>query len=418
MKESKNKKIVFISHSDTLGGAAIFTLRLMRELRRMGHSVKMLVMHRYGDDPDVVKVGNSLSRGYNFLGERLQIILQNGFSRKKLFQVSTGFFGLNLLNNRYIREADVIMIGWINQGLISLNTIRRLASGKQRVIWTMHDMWCMTGICHHAAECTHYMNGCGDCPFLGRKASSTDLSRRTWLRKKKVYENSDIRFVAVSSWQRQKALQSSLMAKSDLTRIPNAFPVEDFPPHAILPGSFPGTKDFKNIISFGAARIDDPIKGVEYAIEALNILVEREPWIAANSVAVFFGYVRDPNTFNNLRFPHLHVGRITNPLSLQQLYATSKVILSTSLYETLGGTLIEGMSCGAVPVSFGMGGQIDIIDHLQTGYIAEYLDSNDIANGILWAYKANLSRETLHKKIKERFSASAIAKRYLALSDR
>ena len=188
-----------------------------------------------------------------------------------------------------------------------------------------------------------------------------------------------------------------------------------------MPGDFPGTKGFKNIIVFGAARIDDPGKGVEYAIDALNRPVEIAPELAAKSVAVFLGHVRNPNTFNDLRFPHIHVGTISNQLSLHSnstLTANSKVVLSTSLVDTLPSTLIEGMSCGAAPVSFGMGGHIDIIDHLQTGYIARYLDSNDIADGIIWALSSGIRRDKQHKAIADRFSANAIALRYLALIDR
>ena len=410
--------IVFLSHSDIVGGAAIVTYRLMCEMRRMGHDVKMLVFNKEGDDKDVVRVGNNFTRNIKFLTERFDIYLHNGFSRKNLFRVSTGRYGFSLRRNRYVRRADVVMLGWINQGLISLTEIRRIAQSGKRVIWTMHDMWCMTGICHHSGDCDRFRQLCGECPFLGGKDNPGDMSHRVWLRKKTIFDKTDIRFVAISSWQRQKALDSSLLAGRDMTRIPNAFPVESFPPKPILPGDFPGTKGFKNIIVFGAARIDDPVKGVQYAIEALNLLVEQAPEFAAGSVAVFFGNVRNPDIFHELNFPHIHVGTINNPLSLQQLYANSKVVLSTSLVETLPGTLIEGMSCGAVPVSFSMGGQIDIIDHLQTGYLANYLDSRDIARGIMWAITSGIRRDRQHKVVVDRFSATAIARRYLALIER
>lgn len=413
------KNIVFLSHSDTLGGAAIVSYRLMCELRQMGYSVKMLVFNRNSDDPDVIAVGNGLSRRFAFMAERADIFFHNGFSRKNLFKVSTGGFGINMRFNRYLEQADVIMVNWINQGLISLGGLRYLASTGKRIIWTMHDMWCMTGICHHAYECERYKDMCGDCPFLGTNDRPDDLSHRVWLRKKNIYNKSkNIRFVAISSWQREKARESSLLSDMDVSLIPNAFPVDSFPYKPIREGAFPGTKGFKNIITFGAARLDDPVKGLQYAIDALNLLVLRAPEFAAKSVAVFFGNVRNPHIFEDLRFPHIHVGTINDPVALQQLYATSKIVLSTSLYETLPGTIIEGMSCGAVPVAFGRGGQTDIIDHEETGYVAEYLDCDDVANGILWAASAGIRRDRLHKVVVDKFSANAIARRYLTLIDR
>lgn len=410
-------KIVVLSHSDILGGAAIVSFRLMQEFRRLGHQVKMLVFNKQSDDPDVIQVGNNISRSFVFLAERLDIFLHNGLSRKELFKVSSGRYGLNLANNSYVKEADAVMLNWINQGLLSLSAIRRMGREGKKIIWTMHDMWCMTGICHYAHECERYMQFCGECPFLKSKHLN-DMSHRVWLRKKSLYDTTKIRFVSISSWQRQNALQSSLMAERDITRIPNAFPVDSFPVKPIRPGEFPGTKGFKNIIVFGAARLDIPIKGLKYAIEALNILVEEHPEFAAKSVAVFYGNVRDAEIFNTLRFPHLLTGTINDPLALQQLYSHAKIVLSTALYEILPGTLIEGMSSGAIPVAFGMGGQVDIIDHKENGYIAEYLNSRDVAEGILWAAASGIKREKQHQYVVNRFSANAIANRYLALIER
>ena len=54
-----------------------------------------------------------------------------------------------------------------------------IALGKP-VIWTMHDMWCMTGICHHAGDCRGYLKKCGNCPLLGKRGGDNDLSHKIW----------------------------------------------------------------------------------------------------------------------------------------------------------------------------------------------------------------------------------------------
>ena len=100
---------------------------------------------------------------------------------------------------------------------------------------------------------------------------------------------------------------------------------------------------------------------------------------------------------------------------LRQLYASSKVVLSTSLYETLPGTLIEGQAAGCVPVSFGQGGQKDIIDHKKTGYIAEYKSPESIADGIMWALENAPERNALHNEVHNRFAADVVAQRYIDL---
>ena len=133
------------------------------------------------------------------------------------------------------------------------------------------------------------------------------------------------------------------------------------------------------------------------------------------SEAVFFGSIRDASLLEQIRLPYRYIGRINDPKVIRQLYASSHVVISTSLYETLPGTLIEGQAAGCVPVSFGMGGQRDIIDHKVNGYIADYKSPQSIAEGIAWALNAAPDREMLHTSVRERFASDVIANKYLDL---
>ena len=40
--------------------------------------------------------------------------------------------------------------------MLSLKNIEKILASGKPVVWTMHDMWPCTGICHHARECTRY----------------------------------------------------------------------------------------------------------------------------------------------------------------------------------------------------------------------------------------------------------------------
>ena len=170
-----------------------------------------------------------------------------------------------------------------------------------------------------------------------------------------------------------------------------------------------------NLILFGAARIDDPIKGLNYTIDALNYIFDNNPEIATTSAIYFFGAMKNPELLDNLRFSHRWLGRINDFKIIRYLCGTAKVILSTSLYETLGGTLVEGQAGGAIPVTFGGDGREDVVEHLKTGYIARYKDYKDIAKGILWALESNISRESLHNSVRDKFSAPVIARKYIDL---
>ncbi len=278
-------------------------------------------------------------------------------------------------------------------------------------------MWNLTGVCHHAGECEGYLRepGCGHCPLMHGRAGVSDLSRRIWLRKRELYSKAGITFVAVSSWLADKCRRSTLMRGQRVEVIPNAFPVEDFYTVPKNPEAFPVLPSDKKLIVMGAERLDSPVKGLRYAVEALNRLADGG---CADAMAVFFGGLRDPRALDGLRLPYVSLGTISDPAALRELYSRASAVLSSSLYETLPGTLIEGQAAGAFPVSFGEGGQPDIITHGRTGYIARYLDTADLAEGLRVALSKPVQREVLRESVAARFSAEAVAGRYLSLIGR
>ncbi|MBR6746367.1 MAG: glycosyltransferase, partial [Muribaculaceae bacterium] len=187
----EKKRIVLVSHNDRRGGAAIVTYRLMKTLQSLGHEADMLVFEKTVDDPHIHLLGSGTSRKYRFLKERLGIFCRNGFSRRQLFKVSTGTTGMDIANHPLVARADAIFLNWINQATVSLNEIARLGKLGKRIVWTMHDMWNMTGICHHAYSCCNYQEECGNCRYLGGMSGKGDLSHKIWSKKKGLYEQTD-----------------------------------------------------------------------------------------------------------------------------------------------------------------------------------------------------------------------------------
>ncbi len=411
----KNKKIVLITHSDTLGGAAIVTFRLMQALRREGLDARMVVFTKRSSEENVSYVGTRFERGVRFVLERLQLWFHLGYDRKNLFMVSTGNFAIGVHNHPWVKDADIVCLNWINQGLMGLKDIRKLHKMGKKLVWTMHDMWPFTGICHHAYECGYYMDTCGNCMFLSGGGHPDDLSHKIWERKKELYSNVPITFVAVSHWLEKKARQSSLLRDQRVMTIYNAFPVEQFYTTPARQIDSLRTSIKPNLIIMGAARLDDPIKGLPLAIEALNHIFDNHPEIATETAVYLFGEMRNPEILDTLRMSHRWLGRINDFKILAYLYASAKVVISPSLYESLSGTLIEGQAAGAIPVTFGGDGRDDIVEHLKTGYIARYKDTDDFANGIMWALKSDISREDLHKSVEDRFGSRNIARKYIDL---
>lgn len=410
-------KIVLVNHSDSRGGASVVTVRLMEALAAEGAEVSMLVVHKAADDTRVQTAAGGLRCKIPFLAEHARIFAQNGFTRRELFAVSIATDGLPLSAHPLVREADVVLLNWVNQGMLSLDEIGRMAAAGKKIIWTMHDMWNATGVCHHAGECRRFTlsPGCGYCPLLHGRAGENDLSRRTWRRKKALYDGADIHFVAVSSWLERKCRESSLLCRCRISVIPNAFPVEEFYIEPRRSRTDMGLPEGKRLIVMGAARLDDPVKGLGLAVEALNRLADAG---RSDAHAVFFGAIRNPEALAELRLPYTALGPVADKNFLRELYAQSTAVLSSSLYETLPGTLIEGQAAGCFPVSFGEGGQCDIIEQGMTGYIARYRDTADLAHGLETALDGLFDPQLLRRSVEAKFGAAAVARRYLEIMEK
>lgn len=382
-------KIAIATTSATLGGAAIATARMADALQQAGHQVELFTAD-----------GVTRSHTLPFLLERGEIYLRNGFSRPNLFKGSTARFGRRGLAEAILhQQPDAIILGWINQGFLSIHQVEKLLQSGKPVIWVMHDMWNLTGFCHHMLGCRRFTARCGRCPLLGSPTKEQDISRRGWEEKAALYKYPNLQLVAVSQWLAQEAKRSALLRDVEIPIVPNVFPLDSF---------LIGTKD-PGLIVMGAARLDEHIKGLPYAIEALNLLHDHP-----TAHVTFFGDLRNPSALDTLRLPYEHLGPL-NAEQVSQLLSRAEVVLSSSLYETFGLTLLEGQASGCIPVSFDRGGQTDIITHLKTGYLAPFGDVATLARGIRWALETPLSPQSLRSRVADRFSPQAVAASLLPL---
>lgn len=405
-------KVVVINHSDMQGGAAIVSLRLVHALQDAGVDARMLVIDRQSDDALVGVMGGKWRNKWNFLAERLGVFLRNGLRRDTLFKIDTGSHGINLVSHPWVKDADVVCLNWVNQGTLSLKNVKQLAQAGKPLVWTMHDMWNCTGVCHYSFECERYKEKCHSCPLLETKGN--DLSTVIQEKKRRLYEQAPIHFVAVSHWLAECCRQSTSMRDSNLSVIYNAFPINDFD-CSRLEGGFEGIPSDKKIIVMGARRLDVEVKGFKELIETSQYIARNKPELAARIHLVLYGDLHDKSLLSKIEIPCTYLGTIASTEQLSLLYRHSDIVLSTALYENLPGTLIEGQASGCLPVTFGKGGQADIVEHLKTGYIAEYKDAASVAQGIEWAIDAGVPREFLHSEVERKFAAPKIAQQYIDL---
>lgn len=133
--------VLLVNTSERTGGAAIAASRLMHALNRHGVNARMIVRQK---------------RGFPFYWERMVIWLHNRLSRRMLWYVDIANAGTDITLLPAFREADVIHLHWVNQGFLSLEVIDRILHSGKRIVWTMHDQWPYTAICHHSRDCRRF----------------------------------------------------------------------------------------------------------------------------------------------------------------------------------------------------------------------------------------------------------------------
>ncbi len=422
-------KILMINTSDHAGGAAIAAMRLLRALRKQGVEAKLLCrdssLAEADRSNDVVYLKRSWLTKLRFLLERLEIFIRNGFSRKGLFSVDTARWGNDITGLKEFREADVIHLHWVNQAMLSLTDVDKMLRTGKRVVWTMHDMWPFTGVCHQAADCGKWLTECSQCPQL-RKPSASDLSCRTFRRKRTLYgaHPGSIAFVGCSQWLAGLAGQSPLLKRQTITSIPNPIDTAYYTPAGTegQPSLAEvrqqlGLPTDKRLLLFTAFKVTDPNKGIGYLREAINILAREEPDMGKSLAIVLAG--REAETLKNA-FPieAIPMGYVASAERMRQLYQAADLLLMPTLMDNLPNTIMEAMACGTPCVAFSVGGTPQMVDTGINGYLAACRDSSDFAEGIRRVLSSQsytaLCRNARAKAVKA-YAEGAVAEQYLQL---
>ena len=408
-------RVLIINTAERIGGAAIAANRLMEALRNNGIKAKMLVRDKQTNDVSVVPLRKSWRKIFQFVWERVVIWAANGFTRRRLFAVDIANTGTDITVVPEFKQADVIHLHWVNQGMLSLKDVQKILESGKPVVWTMHDMWPFTGICHHAGTCNKYTQQCHHCELL-LKPHRKDLSYQVFRKKQKVFGKGQITFIACSHWLENLAKQSLLTQGHNVLSIPNAINTNLFQPrpkiHAREKLHLPQDK---KLLLFGSAKVTDKKKGINYLIDACKLIKEDYPELSKQLGVVLLG--GHTEQFVSLfPFPIYNMNYVSSEKELVDIYNAVDLYVTPSLQENLPNTIMEAMACGIPCVGFNIGGIPQMIDHLHNGYVVRYKSAEDLANGIHWTLTEGdyqtLSEEA-HRKVRNTYAENIVANQYI-----
>lgn len=375
-------RVLHINYSDSIGGAAIAAYRHHEAMRLNGIDSKMLVIHKGKNDPNVVKYKVSILKNFFYrIINKLFVKYYNFFA-----SWSWNHYGYDISNHKEIKEADIIIIHWINNYTLSLESLSRILDSEKPIFWFMHDMWPLTGGCHHAFDCEKYKTACGNCIMMHNHNGSKrnhDISFMQFQEKvKRLTKRQNLNFITPSFWLMKNVSLSSLFKDNEVKVCRNVLNTDIFKPadkrEARVLLNLPTDK---KIILFGAENISSPYKGWRFLKEALNYEFN-------DTVCVVYGN-NNSESFKEINIPVINLGKINNLDNLIALYSACDVFVSPSLADNYPNVLIEAMACGLVCVGFNTGGIPEIITDGVNGKIVYDFNGKSLYDSINYVLNCN-----------------------------
>ncbi len=414
-------RVLIINTTERQGGPAIAAYRLTEALKNNGIKAKMLVRRKSTGQVTTVLAERSAANRLTMLWERLSVALHTHFRRNRIYAIDLGHSGGDITELPEFKQADVIHLHWINDGMLSLAAVEKIIASGKPIVWTLHDMWPFTGVCHYAHDCDHYTTHCHDCPQLNSRKHH-DMAYKVFDRKRQLLQGTNIQFVACSRWLGNMAGNSCLLQGKKVVCIPNAININLFRPrNRRMARENLGLPVDKRLILFSSHTLSDERKGFHYLREAIMRLTATHPEWKQQLGLVLVGKDIEPTKYHDIPLDIYPLNYISDEKKLVDIYNAVDLFAIPSLQDNLPNTVVEAMACGVPCIGFNVGGIPEMIDHLHNGYVAEYKNVNDLANGIHWLLTEGeydiLSREAA-RKAANTYGENSVAMKYISIYNR
>lgn len=401
---------LILSTSDIEGGAARAAYRLHTGLHAIDVPSQMLVRAKLSKDKSVLVAKSWRTK----LGPVTASFPLGKYKNREKTLFSAQWFPDTLASAVKSLAPDVVNMHWVCNGYLAIETLPKF---NRPLVWTLQDMWPMTGGCHYNQDCNRYQDRCGNCPQL-KSGQDNDLSRKIWLRKRQAWKGLNLTIVTPSTWMQSCVQSSSLAQELRVETIPFGLDTQTYKVHdKVFARQVLNLPQDKKIITFGAlAATSDKRKGFDLLAKALRSL--SRAGLAEDVEVSIFG-ASAPETPVDLGFKMHYLGHLNDDLSLSLVYSAGDVMIVPSLQESFGQTVSEALACGTPVVAFAATGPKDIVDHQTNGYLAIPYESEDLARGIAWILEDSERLQKLSHCAREKalkaFSLELQARRYLAL---
>ena len=393
-------KIAIVNNSDSGGGAANAGWHLHRGFIENGIDSRLVVANATRGLEDKVF---ALEWEPRFLDR-----LWGGISWRAGLTSFPNAQVKSLAYHEQIRDADVVNVHLLHGGTYNLLAIREMARHKP-VLLTLHDMWNFTGHCAYSEGCEKWKTGCGSCPkpevYPAIKRDGTSIE---WRLKKWIFDSPYFSVVAISSWI-ESCISISLLGNLKRFIIPNGIDLSrydiDCKSEARQAFEIPETSF---VLTFVAARLSDPRKGLDILINAIQMFPESE---RRNFHLLLIGDIGD-QALDELPCEYTSLGFVSDDNLKRRAYAAANWTAVPSREDNLPVIIQESQACGVPVIARAVGGIADLIQSDVNGILVE-TPTESLFEGLKKARSQKLEKSAVRDSVEQTYSRTMQAKRYL-----
>ena len=355
------------------GGGAMSMYRLHSVLRKTDVNSRILCRIKTIDSPYIEEIERGLKE------KILERLLKQVTYRLLSLNDAHLVYSLNIKKHEFYLNADVVHLHGTHSEFLNYLSLPTLTKNKPTV-FTLHDMWTLTGHCGYSYDCERWKIGCGQCPYPDTHPGvKRDSTRLEWKLKDWVYRKLDLTIICPSQWLAKIAKQSPLLNRFPIHHIPYGLDTEIFQPlDEQKSRSELGIPLDKKVLLFAAVNCADYRKGGDLLIKALKKLPES---VKAETVILVFGH-QSEEPMDTSGIPVFHLGYITDKHTQALAYSAADLFLFPSRADNFPNVALESLACSTPVVSFAVGGIPEQVRPGVTGYLAQPEDVNDFCKGI------------------------------------
>jgi len=397
------KNVLHVNTFDGVGGAAIIANSLCRGLLNKGINSKMLVSQSVSNDNYVEPL-----KIRKYFGHRLFKYFKRYNDWNDLFNVSSL---VSIRQHEVFKQSDIVHLHNIHGGYFNPVILPELTSLKP-FVWTLHDTQELSFPCETFETCTKVKDNCINCDYINEELFSTK-DYFIWMKKKEIFDSSTFTIVCPSLWLK-KQVEHSFLKNQKIEIIYNGIDTSIFNENCAAGREELELPEDKFILLFAAhGGLKNPWKGGEFIYKIYNELKHID-----NLYFICVGGEETRLIEKNFK----EVAYVKNKSDMAKYYALSDLFVYPSVKDVFGLVVAESLACGTPVITYNTGGIPELVEHMNTGYLAQQGDLADLIQGILYFYNnQELRKEIEHRGpllMQKKFSIDKMVDNYIELYNR